>query len=157
LPDRFTFGFDWWFSKMALEKTFVMFKPDCMRKKIVGKIIQRLDDAGLTLVGLKMFRLDDKTLDTHYAHHKDKPFFAQFKKFMKSAPVVMSVWGGKNAVEKVRKLCGPTDSKKAKKGTIRGDFGKDIQENIVHASDSVQTAEMEIKRFFKESELFERL
>ncbi|HLC38188.1 MAG TPA: nucleoside-diphosphate kinase [Candidatus Norongarragalinales archaeon] len=138
-----------------VEKTFVMFKPDCMKKKILGKVMQRLDDAGLSLVALKMVRMDDEMLDTHYAHHKDKPFFEGFKSFMKSAPVVMSVWEGENAVAKVRELCGPTDSAKAAKGSVRGDFGKDIQENIIHASDSVETAEKEVKRFFRETELVE--
>jgi nucleoside-diphosphate kinase len=138
-----------------VEKTFVMFKPDCMKKKILGKVMQRLDNAGLRLIALKMVSMNDEMLDTHYAHHKDKPFFPSFKNFMKSSPVVMSVWEGENAVSKVRELCGPTDSAKAAKGTIRGDYGKDIQENIIHASDSVETAEKEVKRFFKNSELVE--
>ena len=140
---------------MALEKTFVMFKPDCMKKGVLGRIVHRLSDAGLKLKALKMVWLDDSALDVHYAHHKEKPFFPVFKEFMKSAPVVMSVWEGENAVALVRDLCGPTDSKKAPKGTIRGDFGKDIQENVIHASDSVETAEKEVKRFFSPNEIFD--
>ncbi len=139
---------------MAIEKTFVMFKPDCMKKNVLGKVIQRLLDAGLKLKAAKMVWLDDTALDTHYAHHKDKPFFPAFKEFMKSAPVIMSLWEGENAVALVRELCGPTDSKKAPKGTIRGDFGLDIQENIIHASDSVETANAEIKRFFGAKEVY---
>ena len=140
---------------MALEKTFVMFKPDCMKKGVLGHIVHRLAKAGLKLKALKMVWLDDAALDTHYAHHKGKPFFPVFKEFMKSAPVVMSIWEGDGAVAKVRDLCGPTDSTKAPKGSIRGDFGKDIQENIIHASDSVETAEKEIKRFFTAKEIFD--
>jgi len=140
---------------MALERTFVLFKPDCMKKGVLGKIIQRLLDAGLKLKAAKMVWLGDAELDTHYAHHKDKPFFPAFKQFMKSAPVVMSIWEGKNAIALVRDSCGPTDSKKAAKGTIRGDFGKDIQENVIHASDSIETAEKEIKRFFSPKEIFD--
>lgn len=140
---------------MAIEKTFVMFKPDCMKKNVLGKVIQRLLDAGLKLKAAKMVWLDDAALDTHYAHHKDKPFFPAFKEFMKSAPVIMSIWEGENAVALVRELCGPTDSKKAPKGTIRGDFGLDIQENIIHASDSVETANIEIKRFFGAKEVYD--
>lgn len=140
---------------MAIEKTFVMFKPDCMKKNMLGKVIQRLLDAGLKLKAAKMVWLDDMALDMHYAHHKDKPFFPAFKEFMKSAPVIMSIWEGENAVSLVRELCGPTDSKNAPKGTIRGDFGLDIQENIIHASDSVETAKTEIQRFFTKNEVYE--
>ncbi|MEM4255348.1 MAG: nucleoside-diphosphate kinase [Candidatus Norongarragalinales archaeon] len=141
---------------MALERTFVMFKPDCMKNGVLGKVIQRLLDSGLKLEAMKMVWLDNNALDAHYAHHKDKPFFPAFKKFMKSAPVVMSVWAGDGAVARVRDLCGPTDSKKAPKGSIRGDFGKDVQENVIHASDSIETAKAEIKRFFSPNEIFDR-
>ena len=140
---------------MSLEKTFVIFKPDCMRKRVMGKAVERLEGAGLKPVGMKMASLQDAQLDVHYAHLKDKPFFPSLKSFMKSTPVVLSVWEGENAVAKVRELCGPTDSTKAPKGTIRGDFGKDVQENIIHASDSIETAEAEVKRFFEDNELFE--
>ena len=139
---------------MALEKTFVMFKPDCMKNRVFGKVTHRLEQVGLTLIAMKMVRLDDEILQIHYAHHKDKPFFPEFAKFMKSSPVVMSVWEGENAVATVRELCGATDSKKALKGTIRGDFGRDIQENVIHASDSVETGEQEVKRFFSDKEIF---
>ena len=140
---------------MALEKTFVIFKPDCMRKRIMGKVVERLEAAGLKPVAMKMVSLQDAQLELHYAHLKDKPFFPSLKKFMKSTPVVLSVWKGENAVAKVRELCGPTDSAKAPKGSIRGDFGKDVQENVIHASDSLETAKAEINRFFGKSELCE--
>ncbi|HIH20222.1 TPA: nucleoside-diphosphate kinase [Candidatus Micrarchaeota archaeon] len=140
---------------MSLEKTFVILKPDAMRKHVLGKVIERLENAGLKPVAMKMALLHDAILEEHYSHLKDKPFFPGLAKFMKDTPVVMGVWEGENAVAKVRELCGPTDSKKAAKGTIRGDFGKDVQENIIHASDSIETTNAEIKRFFKDSELFE--
>lgn len=140
---------------MAIEKTFVICKPDGMKKKLVGTVFQRFEKAGLKLVAVKMERLADSILETHYAHLAGKPFFPGLKDFMKSTPVVLSVWEGENAVALVRELCGPTDSKKAPKGSIRGDFGKDVQENIIHASDSPETAVKEVGRFFKKSELFE--
>ncbi len=138
---------------MAVEKTFVMFKPDCVRKGVLGKVIQRLLDAGLTLKALKMIQLDDAIIDLHYVHHKEDPFFPEFKKFMKSVPVVVSVWEGENAVEKTRSLRGPSASMEAEKGTIRGDFGSSQSENVMHASDSVKVARKEIKRFFSPTEV----
>ncbi|MFH0922915.1 MAG: nucleoside-diphosphate kinase [Candidatus Micrarchaeota archaeon] len=139
-----------------MEKTFVLFKPDCMQKPgVLGKVMTRFEEAGLRLIALKMVRLDDGILQVHYAHHAQKPFFPELREFMKETPVVLSVWEGDNAIQKVRDLAGPTDSKKAAKGTIRGDFGTDVQRNIVHASDSPESAEAEIKRFFSEKELCE--
>lgn len=135
------------------ERTFVLFKPDCMQKRLLGKVIARFEEAKLKLVALKMCRLDDAVLNVHYSHLSSKPFFPELREFMKETPVVMSVWEGDNAIQKVRDLAGPTDSKKAAKGTIRGDFGTDVQRNIVHASDSPESATAEIKRFFSDEEL----
>ena len=137
-----------------MEQTLVILKPDCMQRGLAGKVIARFEEGGLAIVGMRMARLDDRILGEHYAHLADKPFFPELKKFMKSSPVVLMVLRGENAVEAVRKMCGPTDSKKAPKGTIRGDFGTDVQRNIVHASDSNETAEKEVARFFGKEEIF---
>lgn len=137
-----------------MERTFVMLKPDAVKKKVVGEVITRIERSGLNIVGMKIVQLNEKICREHYAHHADKPFFKSLVEFMCSAPVVCMVVEGENAVQLLRELAGPTDSKKAPKGTIRGDFGKDVQENIIHASDSKETAEKEIRRFFKKNEIF---
>ncbi|MFH1056816.1 MAG: nucleoside-diphosphate kinase, partial [Candidatus Micrarchaeota archaeon] len=98
-----------------MERTFVRLKPDCMRKKLVGTLVSLLENAGLSIVGMKMVSLAEGVLDVDYEELKDKPFFPGLKEFMKSTPVVLSVWEGKNAVVKLRELCGPTDSRKAPK------------------------------------------
>jgi len=137
-----------------MERTFVMLKPDAIEKHIIGEVSSRLEKSGLKIVAMKMMQLDEKMCREHYAHHVDKPFFNGLVKFMCSTHVVCMVLDGNNAVEAVRQLAGPTDSKKAPKGTIRGDFGTDVQANVVHASDSTESAEIEIKRFFKASEIY---
>ena len=123
------------------ERTFVIFKPDCMEKRLAPDVLARLLKSGLDLVACKMARLDEATLKEHYAHIVDKPYYP---------PLVAFV----DAVAKVRRLLGPTNSREAPSGTIRGDFGDDTRENIAHASDSVENAKIEIARFFKEDELF---
>ncbi len=137
-----------------MEKTLVLIKPDGMQKKIIGKIIDKFERAGLELVGLKLINLTQEVLDTWYAHHKDKPFFKDLSEFMKSSPVVAIVLQGTDAVTQVRNVVGPTDSTKAPKGTIRGDHGDDVQRNVVHASDAVARAEFEISLLFTPQELF---
>jgi len=137
-----------------MERTFVMLKPDAVEKHIIGEVISRLEGEGLRVDAIKMIQLDEKMCREHYAHHAGKPFFEGLVRFMCSTPVVCMVLEGQNAVEAVRKLAGPTDSRKAAKGTIRGDFGTDVQANVIHASDSRETAEVEIKRFFKQNEVF---
>lgn len=137
-----------------MEQTLVLIKPDGMEKHIIGQVIDRFERENLQLCGLKLIKLTQELLDTWYAHHKDKPFFGELSAFMKSSPVVAMVWIGENAVAKVRDLVGPTDSAKASKGTIRGDFGESIQKNIVHASDALERAEFEIKLLFDQDELF---
>lgn len=137
-----------------MEKTFVMLKPDAIEKRVAGEVISRLEGAHLKIVAVKMVQLTEEMCREHYAHHVNKPFFPALVKFMCSSPVICMVIAGGNAVEKVRELAGPTDSRKAPKGTIRGDFGTDVQANIIHASDSRETAETEISRFFKKNEIF---
>ena len=137
-----------------MEKTFVIFKPDCMEKRLVGTVLSRFEAAGFDVIGCKMARLSAAVLREHYAHVADKPFYPEIEKFMSSRPGVMLALQGDNIVQRVRDLLGPTDSRKAAKGTIRGDFGTEMMKNVVHASDSVDNAKAELARFFKADELF---
>jgi nucleoside-diphosphate kinase len=139
---------------MSLETTLVLFKPDALEKRIVGQVTTRFEAAGLRLRGIKMFRFEDALLREHYAHIASKPFFPEVQSFMQKTPVIALALEGENAVACVRELLGPTDSKKAAKGTIRGDFGVDVMVNVCHASDSPDTAAAELKRFFRPEELF---
>ncbi|MFC1612419.1 nucleoside-diphosphate kinase [Patescibacteria group bacterium] len=140
---------------MELERTLIIVKPDALQRNLMGEIFGRFEKKGLKIVGIKMVELEDVLLDEHYAHHKDKPFFDGLKKFMKSAPVVVAVLEGVEAVSAVRLIVGPTKGRAADAGSIRGDLGMSGQANLVHASDAADTAEKEIKRFFKKDELFE--
>lgn len=137
-----------------MERTLIIMKPDCLQRNLLGQIIYRFERKGLKIVGLKMGQISDLKIDEHYAHHKDKPFFAGLKKFMQAAPVVLMVLEGVEAVEAVRLITGDTKGRAADGGTIRGDFAMSMQANIVHASDSVENAGLEVKRFFGEDELF---
>lgn len=138
-----------------MERTLIIVKPDALQRNLLGEIIHRFERKGLKLVGLKMMAIDDLKIDEHYAHHKDKPFFKNLKNFMQASPVVVMVLEGVEAVNAVRLIVGPTKGREADAGSIRGDFAMSTQCNIVHASDSEQTAKKEIKRFFKKDELFE--
>lgn len=137
-----------------MEKTFIIFKPDCMEKRLVGAILARFEGAGFEVVGCKMGRLSPAALREHYAHVASKPFYPDIEAFMSSRPVIMMALQGETIVQRVRDLLGPTDSKKAAKGTIRGDYGTDMMRNVVHASDSVENAQVELARFFHPGELF---
>jgi|UniRef100_UPI00404A3743 nucleoside-diphosphate kinase len=137
-----------------MQKTFVIFKPDCMEQKHVGNVLSRFESAGFSVIGCKMTRLTSALLREHYAHVADKPFYPEIEEFMSSRPVIMMALQGDNIVQQVRDLLGPTDSRKAAKGTIRGDFGTEMMKNVVHASDSDENAKIELARFFKAEELF---
>jgi nucleoside-diphosphate kinase len=139
---------------MSLETTLVLLKPDALEKKIVGEVTARFEKAGLRLRGVKMLRFDDALLREHYSHIASKPFFPEVQQFMQKTPVIALALEGTGSVNRVRELLGPTDSKKAAKGTIRGDFGLDVMVNVAHASDSAETAAVELKRFFQPNELF---
>lgn len=141
--------------KFQQEKTLVIIKPDALQRNLLGRIIERFERKGLKIVGLKMIQLDDVLLDEHYNHHKDKSFFNGLKKFMKGSPVAVMVLEGLEAIKAVRMICGATSGRQADMGTIRGDFSMSTQANIVHASDSPETAEKEIWRFFNNDELFD--
>jgi len=137
-----------------MEKSLVLIKPDAMQRGLVGTIIGRLEERGLKLVALKMIHLDKALAKRHYAIHKDKPFFNSLVNYISSTPIVAAIFEGERAVEVARKAMGVTDPTKAEAGTIRGDFGLDIERNVIHGSDSVETAEGEIKLFFAEDEVF---
>jgi len=141
--------------KKKEERTLVIIKPDALQRNLVGEILHRFERKGLKMIGLKMMRLGDVLLTEHYFHHQDKSFFDGLKNFMKSSPVVITALEGLNAVKAVRLIAGPTYGAEADAGTIRGDFSMSTQANIVHASDSAETAEAEIKRFFNADELFQ--
>lgn len=137
------------------ERTLIIIKPDALQRNLVGEIISRFERKGLKIIGLKMIQIDDLKIEEHYAHHIDKPFFNRLRSFMQSNPVVLLVLEGLEAVNAVRIITGATKGREADAGTIRGDFAMGMQTNIVHASDSVENGEAEIKRFFSPSEIFD--
>jgi nucleoside-diphosphate kinase len=140
---------------MDMERTLVLIKPDAVSRHLMGRIIARIEDKGLQIVGCKMMQLDDRILAEHYSHLADKPFFPRIAAFMKATPVVALCVQGLEAVEVVRKMCGVTNSRAADPGTIRGDLGMSIQCNLVHASDGPDTAAIEVERFFGAEEIFD--
>jgi len=125
-----------------------------MSNKHAGNVIDRFEKAGFEIVGTKMIRLSSEVLRDHYAHVAEKPFYPEIEAFMSSRPVIVVALHGADVVAKIRELLGPTDSRKAAKGTIRGDYGTDMMKNVVHASDSEENARIELARFFKPEELF---
>jgi nucleoside diphosphate kinase (EC 2.7.4.6) len=132
----------------------VLLKPCTLQRGLVGEVIKRFEQKGLHLCGLKMMQLDDAILSEHYAHLSAKPFFQRVKDSMMTAPVIAMCLEGVDAIAAVRKLAGVTNGRNAEPGTIRGDLCMSFQENIVHASDGPETAEAELKRFFKPEEIF---
>jgi nucleoside-diphosphate kinase len=137
-----------------MERTLIIFKPDCIEGRHVGNVLDRFEKAGFSIVGFKMTVLTPRILREHYAHVANLPFYPEIETFMSSRPVIVMVLEGHSAIKRVRDLLGPTDSRKAPKGTIRGDFGTEMMRNVVHASDSVENAATEVARFFEPSELF---
>ena len=136
------------------EKTLILVKPDGVQRGLVGDVIGRFERKGLKLVGLKMMRLDEAVLREHYAHIADKPFFGGVSSFMQSSPVIAMCFEGLGCVNAVRLLCGITKAREADAGTIRGDLAMSVACNVVHASDSVGTAQAEVPRFFEDDEIF---
>ena len=137
-----------------MARSLVLIKPDAMQRGLAGTIITRLEKQGLKLVAIRMLHLDKALARRHYAIHKDKPFFNNLVDYISSAPIVAAVFEGEGAIAVIRKMMGATDPAKAEAGTIRGDFGVDIEHNSVHGSDSVESAVKEIKLFFSEDEIF---
>jgi len=131
-----------------IEKSLVIVKPDGVKKKVIGEIISRFEKEDLNIEKLKMLRISRELAHRHYQDHKDKSFFDILVEYITSGPVVAMVISGKNAIVRVRELIGPTDPRKAERGTIRGDFGDDITVNVIHGSDSRENARREIELFF---------
>jgi nucleoside-diphosphate kinase len=138
-----------------MQRTLIIFKPDCMEQRHVGNVIGRFEQAGFVIVGCKLTRLAPAILREHYAHVAERPFYPMLEAFMSSRPVIVMALEGEDVVQRVRDLLGPTDSRKAAKGTIRGDFGTDVTVNVAHASDSEANAQIELARFFQPGELLE--
>jgi nucleoside-diphosphate kinase len=138
-----------------MERTLILIKPDAIGRGLIGKIITRFEEKGLKLAGIKFLKLTDALLSEHYSHLADKPFFGGIKRFMQLSPVIAICLEGLDCVETTRRLCGITKARDAAPGTIRGDWAMSVQANLVHASDSIDTAKQEVKRFFDDSELFE--
>ncbi|MCL6561679.1 MAG: nucleoside-diphosphate kinase [Firmicutes bacterium] len=136
-----------------MASTFVMVKPDGVRRGLVGEVIRRIEAKGLRLKGMKMIRVAPELAAQHYAEHRDKPFYPELIAFITSGPVVAMVVEGRDAVSVVRNLMGATDPVKAAPGTIRGDFGLELTENVVHGSDSPESAAREIGLYFTAEEL----
>ncbi|MBP1707230.1 MAG: nucleoside diphosphate kinase [Chloroflexi bacterium] len=139
-----------------MERTLILVKPDAMERNLGGAVLARLEGAGLKLVALKMLHIDEALANQHYAIHTGKPFFKDLIEYITSYPVIAAVFEGENAVEVARRTMGATNPQKAEAGTIRRDFGIDLQRNSVHGSDSPENAEKEISLFFTKKEFVER-
>ena len=138
---------------MSLEKTLSIVKPDAVGRSLIGEILKRFEAAGLKIVAGKLLRLTPERAQAFYAVHKERPFFASLCSYMSSGPIFVSVLEGENAILKNREIMGATDPAKAAAGTIRKDFGRDVEQNAVHGSDGPDTAAIEIAFFFKPDEL----
>jgi len=138
-----------------MERSLVLIKPDGVKRGLPCVILSRLENDGLKLVAIKMLQMDKQLATKHYAVHAQKPFFSGLVDYITSGPIVAAVFEGEGTVARIRKIMGPTDPKKAEQGTIRGDFGIDIEKNTIHGSDSPETARDEIALFFSGSEIFD--
>ncbi|MDA1475322.1 nucleoside-diphosphate kinase [Bacillus changyiensis] len=138
-----------------MEKTFVMIKPDGVQRQLIGEVLSRFERKGLQLIGAKLMKISEETAGKHYQEHKEKPFFGELVDFITSGPVFAMVWKGEDAISIARQLIGKTNPKEALPGTIRGDFGMIVGKNIIHGSDSSESAEREINLFFQQEELVE--
>ena len=138
-----------------MEKTLVIIKPGAIQRGLIGEVVRRFEQKGLQICGLKMVQLTDELLAEHYAHIADKPFFPRVKAAMKATPVIVLCLKGMDAVHVVHRLAGATNGREAAMGTMRGDYSMSVQWNIIHTSDSIKTADLELNRFFKEEEIFD--
>jgi nucleoside-diphosphate kinase len=138
---------------IVMQQTLVLLKPDCVQRRLVGTIIQRLEQKGLRLAAMKLVQAGGDLAEKHYAIHKGKPFYVSLVQFVTSGPTVAMVWEGREAVAVVRTLLGPTDGTKAPPATIRGDFGLSVQNNLVHGSDGPESAAAEISLWFTPDEI----
>lgn len=140
--------YSWRFTNMAKQRTFIMVKPDGVKRGIVGEIVKRFEQKGFTLLNAELMTIDRRKAEEHYQEHQDKPFFNELVDFITSAPVFAMVWEGENIIEVSRLMIGKTNPSEALPGTIRGDFAFTKAENVIHGSDSLLSAEREIANFF---------
>ncbi len=138
-----------------MEQTLILLKPDCVQKGYIGEVIQRIEKKWLKIAAMKMMEMTDDVIKSHYWHLSDKPFFPEIVEYMTMGPVVAMVLEGDGSIETMRNMCGETDPLQARPGTIRGDLGLTIRYNVIHASDSKESADLEVERFFDSSEVFE--
>ncbi|WLV23442.1 nucleoside-diphosphate kinase [Aciduricibacillus chroicocephali] len=136
-----------------MEKTFLMVKPDGVQRNLTGEIVQRFEKKGFKLVGAKLMQISNELAEQHYGEHKERPFFGELVDFITSGPVFAMVWEGEGVILTAREMMGKTNPAEAAPGTIRGDFAVTVGKNIIHGSDSAESAEREIGLFFNESEL----
>ena len=136
-----------------MEKTFLMVKPDGVQRNVIGEIVARFEKKGYNLVGAKLMQIPTELAEEHYGEHKERPFFGELVEFITSGPVFAMVWEGENVILTARQMMGATNPKDAAPGTIRGDFAVTVGKNMIHGSDSAESAEREIGLFFKEEEL----
>ncbi|MED0657597.1 nucleoside-diphosphate kinase [Anoxybacillus ayderensis] len=136
-----------------MERTFLMVKPDGVQRGVIGDIVARFERKGFQLVGAKLMQVSRELAEQHYAEHKERPFFGELVEFITSGPVFAMVWEGENVIATARQMMGKTNPQEALPGTIRGDFGLTVGKNIIHGSDSKESAAREIQLFFKEEEL----
>lgn len=137
-----------------MEKTFLMIKPDGVQRNLIGEIVNRFETKGFKLVGAKFMIISDELAKKHYGEHVGKPFFNNLVGFITSGPVFAMVWEGENVIQTARHIIGSTNPLEAENGTIRGDFGMVVHKNIIHGSDSIDSAEREINLFFGKQEIF---
>ena len=138
---------------MAIERTFIMVKPDGVQRNLIGEIVTRFEKKGFQLVGAKLMSVSQELAEEHYGEHKERPFFGELVGFITSSPVFGMVWEGDNVIATARNMMGKTNPADAAPGTIRGDFGISVGMNIIHGSDSVESAQREINLWFNEGEL----
>jgi nucleoside-diphosphate kinase len=137
-----------------MERTLVLFKPDCMERRLVGRILSRFEDKGFSLAGVKLLHVTAELAKKHYAEHVSKPFYPSLEGFITASPILAAVIEGPDCIRVVREMLGPTNGLKAPPGTIRGDFGSSRQMNLIHASDGPEAASREIALYFSPAELF---
>ncbi len=138
-----------------MQRTLILFKPDCVQRRLVGRILARFEDKGFKIVAMKMLRVTPDLARQHYAEHVDKPFYPSLEKYITSSPLIAAVLEGLDAIRVVREMLGATSGLKAQAGTIRGDFSLSRQMNLVHASDGPEAAQREIGIYFRPEELFD--
>ncbi|WP_026314422.1 nucleoside-diphosphate kinase [Heyndrickxia acidiproducens] len=138
-----------------MERTFLMVKPDGVQRQLIGDIVSRFEKKGFCLAGAKLMRIPTELAEKHYAEHKERPFFGDLVKFITSGPVFAMVWEGENVIATARKMMGKTNPAEAAPGTIRGDYGMIVSKNIIHGSDSPESAKREIALFFRDEELLQ--